>query len=396
MRRNGSSCSAISQVIKSVDPDGEAEPNRSLMSDTLRRQAEELTKRIGVAVRRTGRPIRIMEVCGTHTVSLRRNGIHSMLPDSLSLISGPGCPVCVTPVGYIDNALSLLERPGVEIATFGDMVKIPGSDGRSLATELGTRRVRIVYSPAQLARISREAYVAGHEVVFLAIGFETTIPTVARALADAAERNDETLSFYTACKRVQPALEALLADDQPDRHRIDGFLLPGHVAIVIGEVGFAFLPPFGVSGVITGFEPLEMLTGIAMLTEAIESGSTEVKNAYPAVVRRDGNRKARELMFQVFRPAEAIWRGLGRIPESGLSIRNEYERFDAARRYGLGELDVPDPDGCRCGEVITGRATPVECPLFGTGCTPDDPVGPCMVSSEGTCSAYLKYGDATV
>jgi hydrogenase expression/formation protein HypD len=330
-----------------------------------------------------------MEVCGTHTVSLRRHGIHSVLPEPIQLISGPGCPVCVTPTEYIDNALDLLDNEPVVIATFGDMVKVPGSDGRTLTGFIGQGRVRILYSPLQLAELCGEVGNEAKTVVFLAVGFETTIPAVVGALSDAINREEKRLLFYTAFKTVPPALCALL--DDPDC-AIDGFLLPGHVSVILGEIGYEFLAKYGVPGVITGFEPIEMLAGIEALVRNVRDNTFDIYNAYPRVVRRDGNSRARDLIQRFLEPTDANWRGLGTIPNSALSIRDEYSRFDAAVRYKLEEKPVADPGGCRCGDVISGRCVPTDCRHFGKGCTPDKPVGPCMVSSEGTCAAYLKYG----
>ena len=346
----------------------------------LRKTIETTSRKISADL---GRPVRIMEVCGTHTVSLRRHGIHSILPDSIRMISGPGCPVCVTPISYVDNAINLIEQHDVAIATFGDMVRVPGSDGRSLS--LFRSEVDIVYSPSQLIDIAESRT---KPVIFLGIGFETTIPTVLRAIADSAKRNMGNLYFYTSFRLVQPALEALLAEND---HGIDGFLLPGHVSIVLGADGYAFLSPFGVPGAITGFEPVEILTGINSLLGSVASASGSITNDYAYVVRPEGNPRALKLMDDMLEPADAIWRGLGTISLSSLVLNDEYRHFDAADRFGLEEHEAADVGGCKCGEVISGKTLPPECRHFGSRCTPENPVGPCMVSSEGTCSAYLRY-----
>jgi len=361
------------------------------------RIARRITDDIRRLAGRIPRRVRIMEVCGTHTVSLRRSGIHSLLPENVSLISGPGCPVCVTPTGYIDNALRLADEKDVLIATFGDMLKVPGREGRSLSDLASERRVRILYSPAELPRLASET---NGPVVFLGIGFETTIPTVASVFLQARRSEISNLYLYTAFKTVPGALKALLADPE---HRIDGFLLPGHVSVIIGRRAYLFLErQGGVPGVIAGFEPVDMLLGISRLLAQLassregartESGYPRVENAYPRAVREDGNGKARAVMDELLEPRDDRWRGLGMIPASGMGLRPEHRALDAAVVFGLPEPESYDPPGCLCARVIQGKAVPPECGLFGTRCTPDRPVGPCMVSSEGTCAAYLRYGD---
>jgi len=332
---------------------------------------------------------RVMEVCGTHTVAIRRSGVHSLLPDNILLVSGPGCPVCVTPTSYIDNALHLLETTKATIVSFGDMLKVPGSDGRNLAGYLGRGRVRIVYSPAEMLPIARESAEA---VVFLAIGFETTIPTVAAAFLQARRAGIENLFLYTAFKTVPPALRALL--DSPDRN-LDGFLLPGHVSVIIGEQPYLFLEKRGgVPGVITGFEPLDLLQGISAVLKQIARGQQRVENTYTRAVRSGGNPKAREIMEQLLEPVDALWRGFGRIPASGLVLNQAFRDADAQLQFSLPPLRNVEPPGCLCAQVLQGRVLPAECSLFGKRCTPETPVGPCMVSSEGTCAASFRYGDA--
>jgi hydrogenase expression/formation protein HypD len=346
--------------------------------EDIRRTAAELSK-----------TVRIMEVCGTHTVAIRRSGVHSLLPDNIVLVSGPGCPVCVTPTSYIDNALNLLETGAAAIVSFGDMLKVPGSDGRNLAGYLGSGRVRMVYSPAELIPIARESTGA---VVFLAIGFETTIPTVAAAFLQARRAGIENLFLYTAFKTVPPALHALLAS--PDMN-LDGFLLPGHVSVIIGEQPYLFLEePGGVPGVITGFEPLDLLQGILSVLKQVARGEQRVENAYTRAVRPEGNPKAREIMEQLLEPVDALWRGFGRIPASGLALGHDHRDADARLHFSLPPLYNAEPPGCLCAQVLQGRVLPTECTLFGKRCTPESPVGPCMVSSEGTCAASFRYGDA--
>ena len=356
------------------------------MSDE-RLLASSLVSEIERAASLIGRPVRIMEVCGTHTVELRKQGVHSLLPGNVRLVSGPGCPVCVTPAGYVDNALALARSRDAVIASFGDMLKVPGRDGATLASLSGSGCVRLVYSPIELTAMARAI---GGPVVFLAVGFETTIPTVLSGFITAQEAGARNLLLYTAFKTVPPALRFLLAD--PD-HGIDGFLLPGHVSVIIGPEAYAFLEqPRGRPGVIAGFEPLDMLLGILMLLRQIAGHKQRVENAYPRAVRPGGNPRARALMERMLEPRGDAWRGLGTIPDASLGLRPAYAEADAERIFSLSTPLDAEPAGCLCAWVIAGKATPPQCSLFGTRCTPDDPVGPCMVSSEGTCAAHFRYG----
>jgi hydrogenase expression/formation protein HypD len=332
-----------------------------------------------------------MEVCGTHTVAIRRAGLRSLLPDNIRLISGPGCPVCVTPAGYIDLALSLLDRPGLVLATFGDMLKVPGASGASLASRLGTGRLRILYSPSELPRLARES---GKPVVFLGVGFETTAPTIAAAFLEAAREGIRNLYLYTAFKTVPPALRALLSDPEA---RLDAFLLPGHVSAILGLEPYGFLEaPGGRPGVVTGFEPLDLLDGIRAALRQLSAGSQRVENAYARVVRAGGNPRERQIMDELLEPEDALWRGLGSIPGSGLRLRQQYAGFDAAQRFAMPPMWNSEPAGCGCALVLMGRLEPEACPLFGRRCTPENPVGPCMVSSEGSCAAAFRYGEAAI
>ena len=349
--------------------------------------ARGLVTEIETAAESIGRTVRIMEVCGTHTVELRKQGIQSLLPPTVSLVSGPGCPVCVTPSGYIDNALQLIAEGRACVATFGDLVKVPGASGRTLSSETGTGRVKIVYSPRELVGIARESRLP---VVFLAVGFETTAPTILSALLEARESGVTNLFLYTAFKTVPPALRFLLAN--PD-HGIDGFLLPGHVSVIIGSDAYSFLEGgSGRPGVITGFEGIDMLIGILWVLRQIAGGESRVQNAYPRAVKPGGNPRALELIARTLQPGDDRWRGLGSIPGASLGLKPWLEGSDAVREFDIPPaLDV-EPPGCLCSRVIAGMSTPPQCALFGTRCTPDDPVGPCMVSSEGTCAAYFRYG----
>jgi hydrogenase expression/formation protein HypD len=358
------------------------------MSDE-RRLATSLLAEIRDVGRRIGRPVKIMEVCGTHTVELRRHGIHSLLPPDISLVSGPGCPVCVTPSGYIDNALSLAEGGTALIASFGDMLRVPGASGASLGSLSGRGLAKLVYSPHDLLALAQKS---DRPVVFLAVGFETTIPTVVSALLDAKAAEIGNLYFYTAFKTITPALRYLLAGADGG---IDGFLLPGHVSVIIGPEAYGFLEQAGGRpGVITGFEALDMLLGILLVLRQIASGERKVQNAYPRAVKAGGNPIARGLIAEHLEPRDDVWRGLGIVPGGGLALRSHLAAFDAEKRFPLPTAADIEAPGCLCAKVITGAAVPTECGLFGARCTPDDPVGPCMVSSEGTCAAHFRYGGA--
>jgi len=351
--------------------------------------AREIVSEIHSVAGGIGRPVRLMEVCGTHTVELRRQGIHSLLPPAVRLISGPGCPVCVTPSGYIDQALELAASGRAVVATFGDLMKVPGSSGRTLASLSSTGGVRMVYSPAEIGAIARGTT---RPVVFLAVGFETTIPAVVSGLQEARGQGVRNALLYTAFKTVPKALQFLLS--APD-HGIDGFILPGHVSVIIGSDAYAFLErDAGRPGVITGFEGLDMLVGILALLKMVQRGERRVINAYPRAVTRAGNELALKLMSDSLEPRDDTWRGLGSIPGASLGLKKELEDCDAQKVMRLPAPEDREPAGCRCARVIAGRETPPQCPLFGRRCTPDDPVGPCMVSSEGTCAAYFRYGGA--
>lgn len=331
--------------------------------------------------------IRLMEVCGTHTVSLFRTGARSLLPKNLRLISGPGCPVCVTSQAYVDLACDLAGRDGVTICTYGDMVRVPGTEG-SLEIQRGRgARVVVVYSPRDALH-----YAVDHPaetVVFLAVGFETTAPATAATVLEADASGAENFYILPAHKLVTPAMETLLsAGDVP----IDGFLCPGHVSVILGTNAYRPIAErYAKPCVVGGFELDSMLRAICRLVEQVQAGVAKVDNAYSAAVRSEGNPAARALVDRVFQPSAARWRAMGEIPASGLELREAYRRFDAREYFGV-ELgpDRPIP-GCRCGEVIQGRIDPPECGLFGSTCTPSQPVGPCMVSSEGSCAAWYKY-----
>ena len=333
------------------------------------------------------RPINLMEVCGTHTVSVSRFGIRSAMPESLTLLSGPGCPVCVTSQEDIDKAMAFASIPGVILTTFGDMMKVPGTHGSLSLMKARGHDIRICYSTLDALKIAEEN--SDRQVVFYGVGFETTAPTVALAIIEAKKRGIMNFSVFSAHKTVPMALRALLDSGEV---RIDGFILPGHVSIVTGTRVYEFLASeYHVPGVVTGFEPLDVLLGISMLVEQVVKGEARIENEYTRIVTEDGNRLAQQAIEEVFEPSDAYWRGIGVIPGSGLSIRSEYADFDASSRFDIRVEDSREPRGCSCGDVLRGVKLPFDCRLFGKSCTPEHPIGPCMVSSEGACAAYYRY-----
>ncbi|MDZ7832514.1 MAG: hydrogenase formation protein HypD [Desulfobacterales bacterium] len=335
------------------------------------------------------RNIRIMEVCGTHTVSIFRNGIRTVLPENVSLISGPGCPVCVTDQREIDTAIALAEQENVIIATFGDLIRVPGTFSSLQSEQAAGRDIRIVYSTFDAITLAKEN--PGKNVVFLGIGFETTAPTIAASVLAAEKAGITNYFVYSAHKLMPPALEALM---DLGVSRIDGFLLPGHVSVIIGTKAYAeFFEKYRIPCVITGFEPVDILQALFNLTEMINTGLPRLENGYPRAVTEAGNTGAIEIMYSVFEPCDASWRGIGRISGSGLRFRPDYASFDAKAYFDPYVPEAMPPRGCACGDILTGTLTPPECPLYKKKCTPVNPVGPCMVSSEGTCAAYYKYHD---
>ncbi|MFH1136826.1 MAG: hydrogenase formation protein HypD [Pseudomonadota bacterium] len=348
-----------------------------------------LARRLAARLREAStRPVRLMEICGTHTVAIFRHGLRSILPETIKLISGPGCPVCVTAAEEMDRAIRLARTPGVRVAAYGDLIKVPGSES-SLKEEMADgAKVTVVYSSLDALDLARRH--PNEEVVFLGIGFETTAPTAAAAVLTAARAGLENFSILSAHKLLPPALDALLSDGEV---KIDGFLCPGHVTTIIGTEAYQRVArEHEVPSVVTGFEPVDILQGILMLVELLEAGRAEALIQYKRGASEQGNPKAREIMNLVFEPVDSPWRGLGRIPLSGLDPRPDFAKFDARKRFDLEVPPAQDPPGCRCGQVLKGVLTPRECPLFDRVCQPDRPVGPCMVSSEGTCAAYYKYG----
>lgn len=331
--------------------------------------------------------IRLMEVCGTHTMSIARNGIRQLLPKNINLISGPGCPVCVTSQQEIDQFLKLAEFENVIITTFGDLMRVPGSHSSLQKERANGADVRVVYSTLDCLQIAEKNPIK--EIVFLGVGFETTAPTIAAAILEAQKRNVKNFSVISGHKLVPPAMVALLENKTVN---LNGFICPGHVSVIIGAQAYELIvEKFHVPCVIAGFEPVDILQSLYMLVAQIENNHAEVEIAYKRGVNYEGNIKARKVLDQVFESSDVDWRGIGTIPQSGLKIRDEFQAFDAQNRFDLTVKDVQEPKGCACGEILSGTKNPFECPLFVNDCTPDDPIGPCMVSTEGTCAAYYKY-----
>jgi hydrogenase expression/formation protein HypD len=350
----------------------------------------ELSRKIIQQIKQANqRNIRLMEVCGTHTVSIFRNGIRSLLPETVSLLSGPGCPVCVTAQNEIDAFIELASLDDVIIATFGDLIRVPGADSSLQNEQANGRDIRVVYSTFDALEIAKKN--PDKQVIFLGVGFETTAPTIAASILSARDLNLNNYFVISAHKLLPPALFALAENPETT---IDGFILPGHVSVIIGVKAYIpFFEEYNVPCVIAGFEPLDILQAILMLTKQIEDDDPKLDNAYKRAVTVEGNPKAMSTMDAVFETADAAWRGLGAIPLSGLKIRKEFEAFDAQKVFDIKLSKGNEPKGCACGEILLGLKTPPQCLLYKKTCTPIHPIGPCMVSSEGTCAAYYRYHD---
>ena len=346
--------------------------------------SQKLADRIGKI---STKEIRLMEVCGTHTTAIFRSGIRSLLPETVHLISGPGCPVCVTAQREVDAFLELTKIDDVIVTTFGDLMRVPGTNSSLQRERANGRDIRMVYSTFDAVDIARKN--PDKKVVFLGVGFETTAPTIAASIMTAKQMSVDNYFVFSAHKLVPPALAALM---ESKSIKIDGFILPGHVSVIIGMNAYQpVVDEHQIPCVVAGFEPTDILQSILMLVEQIESGEVKLENAYQRVVTLEGNKKAQKILEDVFEIVDAPWRGIGTIPKSGLEISEDYIACDAQRVF---EINVPEPEepkGCACGEILTGLKTPPECPLYKNVCTPMDPVGPCMVSSEGTCAAYYRY-----
>jgi hydrogenase expression/formation protein HypD len=346
--------------------------------------------RIKAKVAELDRPLRIMEVCGTHTVAISRSGIRSLLTGYVDMVSGPGCPVCVTADQEVDRLMAYCDLPGAIIATYGDLLRVPGTGGSLADRRASGADVRVVYSPLDAVAMAEAN--PDRPVILLGIGFETTAPASALALQTAAERGIFNFFLHSAHKLTPPAMRALLDSGEV---RLDGFLCPGHVSTVLGEAGFAFLAAeYGLPAAIAGFEPMDILLAVDYIADAaLGREPVALRNTYGRWVPPGGNEKARRLMEQTFMPADADWRGLGRIPASGLALRPAFELWSAEAAFPAAVPPAEPKRGCRCGDVLRGQIQPPECPHFGRACRPESPFGPCMVSGEGACAAYYRYGE---
>ncbi len=350
--------------------------------DIARKLAEEIAKM-------TDKPLKIMEVCGGHTHTIFKYGIEDLLPENITMIHGPGCPVCVLPTGRVDDAISIATRNDVIFTTYGDAMRVPGSKTSLLDAKASGADVRMVYSPLDALKIAKTN--PEKNVVFLALGFETTSPSTALTILQAAKDDVKNFSIFCNHITIVPALKALL--DSPDL-QLDGFLGPGHVSTVIGTRVYEFVnTEYGKPLVVSGFEPLDILQSVYMIVKQITENRVEIENQYGRVVSKEGNRKALEALFEVFALRDYFeWRGLGSIAHSGMKLNEKYARFDAELKFSVPGHRIADPKACQCGEILKGVKKPWECKVFGTACTPETPIGSCMVSSEGACAAYYNFG----
>jgi hydrogenase expression/formation protein HypD len=353
-----------------------------------REKARALSAQIA-ALCQPGRRYKLMEICGGHTHTIYKHGLEDYLPEAVTLVHGPGCPVCVIPMGRVDDATWIARHDDVILTTFGDLMRVPGSEGSFLDASASGAEIRMVYSPLDSLKIARDN--PGRRVVFMAIGFETTAPSTAVTMLRAAREGIENFAVFCNHVLVIPAIRAIL--DAPGMD-LDGFIGPGHVSAVIGCEPYDFIGrDYGRPLVVAGFEPLDILQSIAMLLRQLSEGRAEVENQYTRVVRPEGNSLARKAINEVMEPRKTFeWRGLGFIDDSALAIREAYEAFDAERIFELPGARVADPKACQCGDVLKGAIKPWECKVFGTACTPEMPIGTCMVSSEGACAAYYNFG----
>lgn len=351
------------------------------MIDLNKFRDPKLIKNIVDDLKRCNDPIKIMEVCGSHTMAIGHWGIRKLLPENISLISGPGCPVCVTPSSLIDE---LIKLENVTIATFGDVLRVPGKNETLEHARARGLDVRIVYSPLEALELSKQ-----NETIFVGIGFETTIPGIAQTILMAKQQNLRNFSVLPAFKLVPPALEVLLSSEDI---KLDGVLLPGHVSVIIGAESYLSLPEkYKIGGVVAGFEPLDILSAVKIIIQQAKTNSPAIVNEYNRVVNLVGNKHAQKVINSVLRVEDALWRGIGWIPKSGLGISDEFSDFDASKKYQIELKDEESNTGCKCADVLKGKIIPPECPLFEKVCDPANPIGPCMVSSEGSCAAYYRY-----
>ncbi len=349
----------------------------------------ELAKKVIARINQIStKPARLMEFCGGHTVSIMRSGLRQLLPPTVEMLSGPGCPVCVTANADIDKAIALAGLPDTIVTSFGDMMKVPGSYSSLQQARAAKADIRVVYSTQDALQIAREN--PAQSVIFIGIGFETTAPTIAASIIQAEAEGIK--NYYVLClsKLCPPIMKALL---DLGELKLDGIVCPGHVSVIIGSRPYEFIPrEYGVACVVSGFEPLDILLSVEMLVKQIETGKPKVEIAYRRGVNPLGNKTAQELMDRVFEISSADWRGIGPVPASGLKIREKYARFDAEQAFSITTEPALEPKGCICGDILRGVRTPLDCKLFNKACTPERPVGPCMVSSEGSCAAYHQYG----
>lgn len=334
-----------------------------------------------------GRKINIMEVCGTHTVSIFRTGLRDAFPEGLKLLSGPGCPVCITDHGYIDAVISMAERDDCIIATYGDMIRVPGRKG-SLEQRTKKGNIKIILSAEDVLKLAKEN--PGKKILFVAVGFETTAPATAVVVNEARQQDIKNLFIFSNHKTVIPAMKALLSDVN---NKIDAFLCPGHVTVIIGSDAYVpIVEQFKKPCVVAGFEPMQIIEAISEICKQLADNSPAVASVYPAAVNAGGNKTAQKIINDTFDDVDGYWRGLGQIKQSTLKLKDAFSDFDAEKQLGVQFIPEEDMTGCRCGEVLCGLIDPPDCGLFANKCTPDTPVGPCMVSSEGACSAWFKYG----
>jgi hydrogenase expression/formation protein HypD len=350
----------------------------------------ELGKKLLERIHRISKkPARLMEFCGGHTVAIFKYGLRQLLPANIEMLSGPGCPVCVTSAADLDWAIALGNEPGVIITSFGDMVRVPGSRTSLQKAKAEGADVRIVYSAQDALTIAKDN--PAKKVVFIGIGFETTAPTIAASVLQAERENIKNYTVLSLHKVTPPIMKAIL---QLGEVKLNGIICPGHVSAVIGSRPYTFLAKdYGIACAVSGFEPVDILLAVDRLVEQIESDNPQVEIAYRRGVKEEGNPAAIRLMDTVFEPGAADWRGIGVVPGSGLHLRKQYERYDALKLFSIKVTPAKEPAGCICGAVLRGVSTPQSCKLFRTACTPEHPVGPCMVSSEGSCSTYYEYGE---
>jgi hydrogenase expression/formation protein HypD len=353
-------------------------------------RSADLVKKIADRIARLStKKTRLMEFCGGHTVAIMRSGIRQLMPPNVELLSGPGCPVCVTANADIDKAIALAQLPNSIITTFGDMMKVPGSYSSLQQARAETADIRIVYSTLDALQMAREN--PAKSVIFIGVGFETTAPTIAASILQATQEKINNFYVLSLLKLCPPVIKVLL---DLGEIKLDGFIGPGHVSAIIGSHPYEFIPrDYRIGLVVSGFEPVDILQSVSMLVKQVETDMPNVEIAYRRGVKPGGNLKAQQLIYSIFDVSEATWRGIGTIAGSGLKLKKEHERFDASLAFTVNPGPVKEPKGCQCGAILRGVKTPADCQLFRKVCSPENPVGPCMVSSEGACSAYYLYGD---